>query len=346
MAATLEDRTGLLTGSRPAGSVSVFEEYLRPNVYGRRDACLMSNNPIPAIRPARRSDLVALVEFLATAPHSEGTTDTPGAPVAGNLANRLVAVYGGHITGAIHYTTGPGYTAAITPPRLGSWDEDLAARLLSAAAARVRRKHRAKLIQTLVAAQGADAMGAALVRAGFNRLATLITMRRPVTAADLGLPVSDTITWRSYSRLRHGKFVATIRATYRDSLDCPAMAGLRTAHDAIRTHRQTGRYRPKRWRLGIIGHTPAGVALVSALPGRAELVYLGVVPEMRGHAVGRALLNRAIRDAAEMGAPQMGLAVDAGNTPGLRLYQAEGFRETRRRVAYFVPKENLDTLEA
>lgn len=297
------------------------------------------------IRPARPSDLVPLVEFLQAAPRSPVASSAPSTYATVDAANRLVALRAGEIVGAIRYVPGAGHAAAVLPPRLGRWDARLAAALFRAAAARARRRHRARLIQTLLEPDGADPAACALERAGFRRLAMLLYMRRPVCEDDRHLPLSDRIVWRRYTRLRHRKFADTIRATYRDSLDCPGLRGLRTVHDAIRTHKQTGRFRPKRWRLAVLGRSAVGVAMVNDLRGRGELVYLGVVPEARGGGIGRDLLHRAIRDTAEMGFGQMGLAVDADNTPALRLYRCAGFAETHRRLAYFVPRENLDALE-
>jgi ribosomal protein S18 acetylase RimI-like enzyme len=47
-----------------------------------------------------------------------------------------------------------------------------------------------------------------------------------------------------------------------------------------------------------------------------------------------------------MGLPLVGLAVDTSNAPAVRLYAAAGFREIRQRLAWFIPKERLDTLGA
>jgi ribosomal protein S18 acetylase RimI-like enzyme len=46
-----------------------------------------------------------------------------------------------------------------------------------------------------------------------------------------------------------------------------------------------------------------------------------------------------------MGLEAIGLAGDADNTPAVRLYRAARFEETHRRLAYFVPKEDLGNLE-
>jgi len=303
----------------------------------------MNDESFISIRAAHSGDLGPLVELLQAAP------PTPGAPLpapaaAVDPASRLVAERDGDIIGTVRYIPGAGHAAAIVPPRLARWDEDLAAALFRAAAARVRRRHGAKLIQTLLEPGGADPAITALQQAGFARLAMLVYMRRGVTEDDLSLPLSDQIVWRSYTRLRHRKFADTIADTYRESLDCPGLRGLRTVNDAIRTHKHTGRFQPKRWRLAVLGRSPVAVAMVNELRGRGELVYLGVVPGAREGGIGRDLLSRAIRDTAEMGFGEMGLAVDEGNIPAVRLYRAAGFEETHRRLAYFVPGENLDAM--
>jgi len=299
------------------------------------------SSPI-TIRPARPGDLAALVEFLQSAGQ---TPCDPSAVATIEPGNRLVALRAGDIVGTIRYTPGAGHTAAVVPPRLGRWDEDLAAALLRAAAGRARRRHGSRLIQTLLEPDGADPAIAALERAGFGRLATLLYMRRAVDEEDRRLPLSDRIAWRRYTRLRKGEFADAIAETYRESLDCPGLRGLRTVHDAVRTHKHTGRFRPKRWRLAVLDASPVGVAMVNEMRGRGELVYLGVVPEARGIGLGRDLLRRAIRDTAEMGHETMGLAVDADNAPAVRLYRAAGFAETHRRLAWFVPRGNLDALD-
>ncbi|MFO8014462.1 MAG: GNAT family N-acetyltransferase [Phycisphaerae bacterium] len=304
---------------------------------------MTDDSPI-SIRPTRSGDLVPLVEFLQAAAPGPAARP-PGTVAAIDSPNRLVALRAGEVVGTIRYIPGAGHTAAVLPPRLIHWDDALAAALFRACAAHARRRHRARLIQTLLEPGGADPAIAALERAGFARLAMLLYMRRAVVEEDRRLPLSEEIVWRAYSRLRHRKFAETIAATYRDSLDCPGLRGLRTVHDAIRTHKHTGCFRSKHWHLAVLGRSPVGVVLVNELRGRGELVYLGVVPAVRGGGLGRDLVHRAIRETAEMGLGEIGLAVDADNTPAVRLYRAAGFEETHRRLAYFVPGENLDTLE-
>jgi len=298
------------------------------------------------IRPARRGDLAPLVEFLLTAPPTPGDSAPPTTVSTRDLGNYLVAEHDGHLVGTIHAYPSAGRCAAIGLPRLLAWDEHLAARLFRAAAEHAERRHEARLIQTLLAPERAEPTVAALERAGYALLATLAYMRRPITSADFARCPENEIAWQPYSRFRHHRFAATIDATYNGSLDCPALAGLRTVHDSISTHKHTGRFRPRRWRLAVMGRSTVGVALVNELRGRGELVYLGLVPEARGQGLGQALLDRAIQDTAEMGLPQIGLAADVRNEPAVRLYQSAGFRETHRRLAYFVPGHRLRAVEA
>jgi ribosomal protein S18 acetylase RimI-like enzyme len=145
------------------------------------------------------------------------------------------------------------------------------------------------------------------------------------------------------------------------------MAGLRTAQDALATHRATGVFRPGAWHLALEGgaghpgsprravaggtgriraREAVGVVLVNVLEGRGDLVYLGVVPEARGRGVGRALLGQAIRDTARMGLPALVVAVDTQNAPAVRLYAGAGFKEVRRRLVFFVPKSPRDSLRS
>lgn len=299
------------------------------------------------IRPARRRDLTALVEFFQIAPSAQGATDhAEEAVLLSNLRNQLVAVREGEIIGSVLVVRGAGRCAAIRPPWLLDWDAELAARLLHAAAAHGRTKHGARLIQSLINPAAAQSLVPALERAGFAPLATLSYLRRAVQPEDANAApdAAADLTWQHYSRLRHRRFAATTARTYTESLDCPGLVGLRTVNDAIDTHKHTGRFKPRCWHLVLDGDHPVGVALVNHLKGRGELVYLGVVPEARSQGLGRILLSRAIHDTAAMGLRRMGLAVDVANTPAVRLYETAGFHETHRRLAWFIPAERLDSL--
>lgn len=58
-----------------------------------------------------------------------------------------------------------------------------------------------------------------------------------------------------------------------------------------------------------------------------NLFQVWVAPESRGHGVGAALLREAIRWARSRGARVVRLSVTSGDTPAVRLYVREGFRD-------------------
>jgi ribosomal protein S18 acetylase RimI-like enzyme len=297
------------------------------------------------VRPGRPGDPDAdrLAEFFSRPCAVPGAADAAAFQPSA-ITDYVVAARAGTIVGACRFVTGAGRCAVVAPPRLETWDEALAARLLRAAAARVHSRDGARLIQSLIEPQGAQALVAALERAGFDRLAVLAYLRRPVRPEEQNLALPPGIKWRHYWRLRHRQFALTLLATYGSSLDCPGLAGLRSVDETITTHKATGLFCPRAWHLALVGGEPAGVVLLNNLQGRGEVAYLGVVPAARRHGLGQALVARAIRDTATMGLPQMGLAVDVSNAPAMRLYEKTGFSEIRRRLAYFIPASRLAEL--
>lgn len=78
----------------------------------------------------------------------------------------------------------------------------------------------------------------------------------------------------------------------------------------------------------------AGFALSRLLVDEAELLLLAVEPHVRGHGIGRALIERTAQIAAEKGATRLLLEVRDGNH-ALNLYQEAGFGEIGRRRDYY-----------
>ncbi len=294
------------------------------------------------VRPARLLDRRRLDEFLSRAARGPGAEETSGFSNV-PLSNHILAIRDEAVIGACVFVPGAGRCAALQPPRLLEWDDDLAGSLYRAAAARAFNRDGARLIQALIGPEGGP-LATALQRAGFERLAMLAYLRRDVMPEERDTPLPAGLKWRRYWRLRHGQFARTIALTYQDSLDCPGLAGLRTVDDALATHKRTGIFCPYAWHLVIQGGEAVGVVLVNNMHGRGEVAYLGVTAAARRRGIGRALVARAIRDTAAMGLPMIGLAVDVANTPAIRLYEETGFREIRRRLAYFIPASRLDTL--
>lgn len=128
--------------------------------------------------------------------------------------------------------------------------------------------------------------------------------------------------------------VALLESSYRDTRDCPGLAGMRRTRDVLDGHFGLGA-RPRLWFVARESGVPRGVCLVNGAPDAhsAELVYLGLSPEARGKGVARALLAAALHACSLARVGVVSLAVDALNEPARRLYLAHGFRRVSSRVA-------------
>ena len=82
------------------------------------------------------------------------------------------------------------------------------------------------------------------------------------------------------------------------------------------------------------GDAPAGFALLRKIAGEAELLLIAVRERFRRQGIGRALLDRAIDDAAADRIEVLHLEVRDGN-PALDLYRQAGFRQVGSRPAYY-----------
>jgi len=306
------------------------------------------------VRLARGAEASRAAEAFLRMPPTPGESPGAAALIQANLRNQIVALRGERIVGSCVWVPGAGRCATVLAPRLAEWDEEVASRLIRGAAA-ASAEAGARFIQAATEPEGRSPLARAIARAGMERLAVLAYLRRKVTEAEARAPEPKEIVWKRWTPWRRRQFARTIARTYEGSLDCPAMAGLRTAQDALATHRATGVFRAGAWHLALEGgaghgtsriraREAVGVVLASEVEGRGDLVYLGVVPEARERGVGRALLGQAIRDTARMGLVTLTVAVDTANGPAVRLYAGAGFKEVRRRMVFFVPRERLAAL--
>ncbi|WP_174274325.1 GNAT family N-acetyltransferase [Sphingomonas bacterium] len=77
-----------------------------------------------------------------------------------------------------------------------------------------------------------------------------------------------------------------------------------------------------------------GFTLARRTFDEAELLLLAVDPPARGRGIGRALVERCARDAAQRGALKLMLEMRDGN-PAVALYEKAGFAIVGRRKAYY-----------
>ena len=140
------------------------------------------------------------------------------------------------------------------------------------------------------------------------------------------------MTAECYSEASHADFVRIVEGTYAGTLDCPALAELRSGEQLLEAHRATGQFHPETCCIYRTSGRDVGILLLAEHPDRDvwEVAYMGVVPESRGRGFGRAILTSAIDLVKRSGRATIEIAVDVANIPALRLYEALGFCEMRR----------------
>ena len=99
-------------------------------------------------------------------------------------------------------------------------------------------------------------------------------------------------------------------------------------------------------RLARDGVRPVGFSLSRRIVDEAELLLIAVVPEARGHGLGRDLLAATIGDARARGVLRMFLEMRDGNAAACALYRALGFVEVGRRSDYYrgVDQQRFDAI--
>jgi ribosomal protein S18 acetylase RimI-like enzyme len=140
------------------------------------------------------------------------------------------------------------------------------------------------------------------------------------------------------------RFVRTIEATYEGTQDCPELNGIRSGAEALAGHRESGTFSAARWRLYRLGDRDVGLVLLTAHPADHawELVYLGTVPEARGHGYARTMLVDSLHEARAQQAASMVLAVDQRNVMAQKLYRSAGFCEVLvRSVHVYSPRGDI-----
>jgi ribosomal protein S18 acetylase RimI-like enzyme len=287
----------------------------------------------------RRQQIAMLVEaerrFDEVAPAAAASTGLARQAATGEAAwNGLFAAYRGRrIVGAILGQPQPGRLAALWPPQLvGDEPPPSALRLLD-------RTDQYFLDQGIQIAQALlDARGASdaevLLRGGFVYLADLVYL-----VCDNGqFPAAEPLTaleFESWTARRQQRLSAIVDATYTETLDCPALNGVRQVEDVLAGYRASGVFDAERWWLVREEGRDGGCLILADFPRQDtwELVYMGVVPGGRGHGLGGQMVRRAQWLARRAGRSRLVLAVDARNTPALGIYAAAGFQAFDRRAA-------------
>jgi GNAT superfamily N-acetyltransferase len=246
-----------------------------------------------------------------------------------------LAERGGKIVTAGLPVVSPGRTMLILlPGGLSGKEAESATPRLVEPICELGRAQGVHLAQALIDPQ--DAMLAqALEGAGFGRMAQLHYLQMTPPAQSLLPALPGGIRWERYSAQTHELFGRTIVATYHQSLDCPALTGLRDIDDILAGHKGSGAFDPECWFVLLEGDKPLGVLLLNeTLRGDAiELTYLGLLPEARGRGLGETMIDQALAVAARQGHSRFCLAVDSENLPALKLYYRHGMQRVATKLA-------------
>lgn len=195
------------------------------------------------------------------------------------------------------------------------------------------------LVQALVEPDE-TALARAFEAAGFLRLADLAYLERrlpPEAGPDVVWP--DDVSVETWSDGIRSDVIEILRGSYEDTLDCPALRGLRELDDILDGHLAAGVFDPALWRILRIDGAPSGVAMLNPSPASAsvELVYLGLAPVARGRGLARRLLQDGMNGLAGRCEHTITLAVDLLNEPAIKLYRSLGFKRRLQRVAFIRP---------
>lgn len=228
----------------------------------------------------------------------------------------------------------PGWTAIVHPPRLAAGQrEALADRLLGELNQWLDQKT-VQVAQALL--DPCDLLDAdRLSRCGYVQACTLCYLVCAAQHFPQQHPQGplEFTPWRLTDDARFGPIM---EATYRSTLDCPSLNGVRTTTDVLAGYRASPAGLNGPWTIANCTGRAAGCLLLAdhEESDQYELMYMGIVPEFRGQGLGAWLVRHAQWLAHCAGRTQLVLAVDAQNGPARDVYAAQGFRVFTERLVY------------
>jgi mycothiol synthase len=169
----------------------------------------------------------------------------------------------------------------------------------------------------------------------FTRIAELLYLQRNVRRTPPPMPLPIEFQQLNYSVKTHDGFAVAVLASYQQSLDCPALNGMRSIEDILAGHKGAGLFDPADWFLLQRNGTPIAVLLMSQThqADGMELVYLGISPKARGMGLGNYLMQLALSRVYDRKLHKLTLAVDSLNEPALKLYYRHGMEQIAVKAA-------------
>jgi ribosomal protein S18 acetylase RimI-like enzyme len=300
----------------------------------------MANAPPEIVRcPAElRTEALALVLCeLSPSQRREVAASLLNTADENDLAREplYVARRGDEIRGAVWGQRQPGNVAVFWPPQLAAGED---ARIgYSLAEVVVRDLDNAAIVfaQSLLNAPNAETIDV-LQHAGFRHLTDLLYLSCEATRFPQSAPHPCEIEFEEYATTQRARLIQVVESTYLDTLDCAALNGARDIDDVINGYQATGAFRPENWFIVRAGGADVGVLLLADhLAARHwELMYMGLVPEVRGRGWGRQIAQYAQWLGRRARVERILVAVDATNSPAAAVYRSTGFEIWERRAVY------------
>lgn len=150
-------------------------------------------------------------------------------------------------------------------------------------------------------------------------------------------PLTTELEFETYNAQNHNRLAQIVDATYQATLDCPKLNHVRQLEDVLEGYQATGVFSPGRWLIVHYENRDVGCLLLADHPQyeNMELVYMGVIPALRGRHWGTDIARHAQNVAKQAGRPRLVLAVDASNSPAIEMYASVGFRAWDQRRVYY-----------
>lgn len=150
-------------------------------------------------------------------------------------------------------------------------------------------------------------------------------------------PLPTVLEFEPYNSQNHDRLARIVDTTYQETLDCPKLNHVRQLEDVLAGYRATGEFSPGRWLIVRFENRDVGCLLLADHPRyeNMELVYMGVIPAVRGRRWGIDIARHAQWVARQTGRKRLVLAVDASNSPAIEMYASVGFRTWDQRRVYY-----------
>jgi ribosomal protein S18 acetylase RimI-like enzyme len=286
--------------------------------------------------PLARDDALHLAAEAWPADERAGQLAAIRQIVADGMAGELVLVAarrGGRLVGAELAHKLAGRSAVVWAPQLRGGENSATTLALLAELHKQLARADVQLCQALLESATSPEANL-LLAAGYQHAGDLLYMAADAKSFPAQPPTMPLVL-ESWTPASEERLARVVEATYRGSLDCPLVDGMRKTADVLAGYRAVGKFRPELWMIAHESNEDVGCLLLADHPGQEqwEIVYLGIAPQFRGRGWGKLLTRHALWLAGEAGRARVVLAVDAANAPAVNAYAECGFAAWDRRSA-------------